>query len=109
MVLNLFVFHHHSFDLFLFTLAFLFSVFVLPPVLCFVGLIVFGSVSLFSFTPSLQNSTVIEVFVLTGKLEECSDGLLPPLRFLCDEGQFNQTQEEDQLASSQGYCGHQIA
>lgn len=59
--------------------------------------------------PSLQKSPVIEVFVLTGKLEECSDGLLPPLRFLCDEGQFNQAQEEDQLASSQGYCGHQVA
>lgn len=70
---------------------------------------VFGSVFLFLFMPSLQKTTVIEVFVLTGKLEECSDGLLPPLRFLCDEGQFNQTQEEDQLASSQGYCGHQIA
>lgn len=58
---------------------------------------------------SLQKIKVIQVHVLTGKLEECSDGLLPPLGFLSDEGQFNQTQEEDQLASSQGYRGHQIA
>lgn len=63
----------------------------------------------FIFLPSLQKIKVIQVHVLTGKLEECSDGLLPPLGFLSDEGQFNQTQEEDQLASSQGYRGHQIA
>lgn len=76
----------------------------MPHALCFVGQNFCNC-----FSPAVQKSRVIELVVLTGELEECSDCLLPPLWFLRDEGQFNQTQEEDQLASSQGYCGHQIA
>lgn len=77
----------------------------------FALLVTFSSVhsSLSCIFLPLEQKSNVTVLVLTGKLEECSDGLLPPLGFLSDEGQFNQTQEEDQLASSQGYRGHQIA
>lgn len=119
MLLNLFAFSLPSFNLnclhlhCFFSRVFLFQ--CLSFLLCvmhFALLVIFSSVQsslLLIFLPLLQKSKVIQVLVLTGKLEKCSDGLLPPLGFLSDEGQFDQTQEENQLASSQGNRGHQIA
>ncbi|KAI4899556.1 hypothetical protein NFI96_017646 [Prochilodus magdalenae] len=69
-----------------------------------------GSVrwSLIVLDPAVQDRSAFRGCILTGQLEQGSDGLFPPLRILGNVSYLQKPQQEDQLTHGQSHRCHQV-